>query len=194
MRTAIGRILVALSEPINQFDVIRPQNCNVFVTSVAYPPSQGPRLILQSVSRLGCLGCGMSWKLERDSLITQTLVFVRSVAGKREESDNADAGLAQSDEPVTCWPDPAALPHALSSEILQAIEAPPSVLPTAPVPPPQPATTSDMAAEIRARVAGFRAHQERFNRERENYFAATLARLRAAIEDIPPPRPNKERR
>jgi len=50
-----------------------------------------------------------------------------------------------------------------------------------------------MAAEIRARVAGFRAHQERFNRERENYFAATLARLRAAIEDMSP-RPNKEQR
>jgi hypothetical protein len=50
-----------------------------------------------------------------------------------------------------------------------------------------------LAAEIRARVAGFRAHQERFNRERENYFAATLARLRAAIEDMSP-RPNKEQR
>ena len=150
-------------------------------------------MILQSDSRLGCLGCGMSWKLERDSLIAQTLVFVRSVTGKREESDNADAGLAQSDEPATCRPDLAALPHALSSEILQAIEAPPSTPPPAPAPPPQPATTTDMAAEIRARVASFRAQQERFSREREDYFAATLARLRAAIEDMQP-RPNKEQR
>jgi hypothetical protein len=47
-----------------------------------------------------------------------------------------------------------------------------------------------MAAEIRARVASFRAHQERFNREREEYFAATLARLRAVIKDMPSPRPN----
>jgi len=43
-----------------------------------------------------------------------------------------------------------------------------------------------MAKEIRARIASFRAHQERFNREREEYFAATLARLRAAIKDMPP--------
>jgi hypothetical protein len=43
-----------------------------------------------------------------------------------------------------------------------------------------------MAAEIRARVASFRAHQERFLREREEYFATTLARLRAAMKDWPP--------
>jgi hypothetical protein len=44
-----------------------------------------------------------------------------------------------------------------------------------------------MASEIRARVASFRAHQERFNREREQYFSATLERLRAAIKDMPEP-------
>ncbi|MGJ4907951.1 hypothetical protein ACQR1H_02995 [Bradyrhizobium sp. HKCCYLRH2015] len=38
----------------------------------------------------------------------------------------------------------------------------------------------DMQAEIRARVARFRAHQERFNRERQEYFSATLARLKAS--------------
>jgi hypothetical protein len=51
-----------------------------------------------------------------------------------------------------------------------------------------------MAAEIRARVASFRAQQQRFSRERQDYFAATLARLRATIKDMPPPRPNKEPR
>jgi hypothetical protein len=38
----------------------------------------------------------------------------------------------------------------------------------------------DMQAEIRARVARFRAHQERFNRERQEYFSATLERLKAS--------------
>jgi len=52
---------------------------------------------------------------------------------------------------------------------------------------PRPITPSDMASEIRARVASFRAHQERFNREREQYFSATLERLRAAIKDANPP-------
>jgi hypothetical protein len=38
----------------------------------------------------------------------------------------------------------------------------------------------DMQTEIRSRVARFRAHQERFNRERQEYFSATLARLKAS--------------
>jgi hypothetical protein len=39
----------------------------------------------------------------------------------------------------------------------------------------------DMQSEIRARVASFRAHQERFNRERQEYFSSTLAKLRASM-------------
>jgi hypothetical protein len=40
---------------------------------------------------------------------------------------------------------------------------------------------------MQARVAKFRAHQERFNREREEYFSATLAKVRAALgEDCAP--------
>ena len=38
----------------------------------------------------------------------------------------------------------------------------------------------DVRTEIEARLANFRAHQERFHREREAYFSATLARARAA--------------
>jgi len=45
----------------------------------------------------------------------------------------------------------------------------------------------DMQAEIRARVARFRAHQERFTRERQEYFSATLARLKASAEGTAPP-------
>jgi hypothetical protein len=134
----------------------------------------------------------MSWKLERDSLIAQALALVQSVTGQREGSDNADAGLAQSDEPEMRWPD-FAVSHALSPETVETIEAPQKARP-APTPPPKPAATSDIAAEIRARVASFRAHQERFNREREDYFAATLARLQAVIKDMPPPRPSKSQR
>jgi hypothetical protein len=43
----------------------------------------------------------------------------------------------------------------------------------------------DMQAEIRARVATFRANQERFNRERQEYFSSTLAKLRASMNDTP---------
>ena len=37
------------------------------------------------------------------------------------------------------------------------------------------------------RIESFRKHQERFNRERAEYFNATLARLRAAIDEAGPP-------
>jgi len=36
-------------------------------------------------------------------------------------------------------------------------------------------------AEIKARVANFRAHQERFSQEREAYCSATMAKVRAAL-------------
>jgi hypothetical protein len=60
-------------------------------------------------------------------------------------------------------------------------------LDTLPKPTPlRPTAAGDLAAEIQARVASFRAHQERFTREREEYFATTLARLRAAMNEEPP--------
>jgi hypothetical protein len=75
------------------------------------------------------------------------------------------------------------------------IEPPEVERPSPPAPAPilqRPIPQSEMASEIRARIASFRAHQERFNREREEYFAATLARLRASLRDAaPPPRLRK---
>jgi hypothetical protein len=42
-------------------------------------------------------------------------------------------------------------------------------------------------------VASFRAHQERFNREREAYCTATMAKVHAVLKEgeRPPPRPEK---
>jgi hypothetical protein len=47
---------------------------------------------------------------------------------------------------------------------------------------------NEVKGEIQARIASFRAHQDRFNRERAEYFSATLARLRAALEQSKPRR------
>jgi hypothetical protein len=47
----------------------------------------------------------------------------------------------------------------------------------------------DFRSEMQARIANFRKHQERFEREREEYCAATLTKLRAAIRDATPPPP-----
>jgi hypothetical protein len=41
----------------------------------------------------------------------------------------------------------------------------------------------DFQAEIRVRVANFRAHQERFNREREAYCSATMAKVHASLRE-----------
>jgi hypothetical protein len=51
------------------------------------------------------------------------------------------------------------------------------------VQPARPIVPSEMQNEIRSRIANFRAHQERFNRERAEYFNATLTRLRAALDE-----------
>lgn len=141
----------------------------------------------------------MSWKQERDGLIAQTLAFVQSVTGKRDEPP-----ASQTIAPPTPGTEAAApsvgttapggmSPNAAASKgVQQNLDTPIAARDLQPAMPPiarRPIVQSEMASEIRARIASFRAHQERFNREREEYFAATLARLRAAIKDTPPPPP-----
>ena len=57
----------------------------------------------------------------------------------------------------------------------------------------RPDLREDFQSEIRARVASFRAHQERFSREREAYCAATMAKVHAVLKESerPPPRSGK---
>lgn len=49
----------------------------------------------------------------------------------------------------------------------------------------------DFQSEIRARVASFRAHQERFSREREAYCSTTMAKVHASIREIGSPTSGK---
>ncbi len=61
-----------------------------------------------------------------------------------------------------------------------------------PTPPARPDLRDEFQSEIKARVANFRAHQERFNREREAYCSATMARVHASIKETElPPRLDK---
>jgi hypothetical protein len=57
-----------------------------------------------------------------------------------------------------------------------------------PVPLARPDLREDFQSEIRARVANFRAHQERFSREREAYCTATMAKVHAVLKEseVPP--------
>ena len=142
----------------------------------------------------------MGWKQERDSLIAQTLAFVQSVTGKKDEASRPRRvavdldQLAASLEPFA---PPPIEPARTAQPVRPIIEAAVPVEPVKAVEPPpraptrRPIVQSEMQDEIRSRIASFRAHQERFNREREEYFSATLARLKAAMKDRPSSRPEK---
>jgi len=116
----------------------------------------------------------MNWIRERDALIAQTLAFVQSVTGRKDDLLRPGA--------------PSATVEVVAVEAAMVeIEAP------QPPPRPQPTQLSpqraigDFRTEMQARIANFRKHQERFEREREEYCADTLTKLRAALRDAPGP-------
>jgi hypothetical protein len=77
-------------------------------------------------------------------------------------------------EPVKAAPPNSAPLNSAPSRPIQVLRAEPPV---------------DVQSEIKARIANFRAHQERFLRERDEYCSATMAKVRAALrENIEPPR------
>ena len=157
----------------------------------------------------------MKWMKERDLLIAQTMAFVQSVTGKTPEAEktfSASVASLSVETSETIRP-AAALSDAtfskiasLLAETLPAPQAPTVAQPPTvevsgetareiprPVPFARPDLREDFQSEIRARIASFRAHQERFNREREAYCTATMAKVHAALREreLPPPRLDK---
>ena len=103
----------------------------------------------------------MKWVRERDVLIAQTLAFVQSVTGKRPEA-GAQAESSSS-----------AVKFEEFESIVEAAETPRT----------PPVARSALREEIEGRVAAFRAHQRRFDRERDSHFNSVLTGIRAAISD-----------
>ncbi len=138
----------------------------------------------------------MDWKKERDALIAQTLAFVQAVAVKTEATPKA-----WTEGPAVAPPQPAAPPAPLARQAPAPLPAAaPKREPVEPAavarpdgfaPLSLPSLQTDIKREIQDRIANFRAHQERFNRERAEYVSATLARLRATTEPSPPSPPAK---
>jgi hypothetical protein len=138
----------------------------------------------------------MKWMRERDLLIAQTMAFVQSVTGKAPEAEKPAAvpTIETSESTVVAAPFP-----DVASLLAQRMPASPAPTPapvekprevSRPTPLPRVDLRDDFQSEIKARVANFRAHQERFNREREAYCAATMAKVHAALrEGNPPTRP-----
>jgi len=102
----------------------------------------------------------MKWVMERDLLIAQTMAFVESVTGKKPE---ADAPVESPSSPVVEF---------------EQLELPAKVAPRK-----SPVARSAIREEIEGRVAAFRSHQQRFDRERDKHFNSVLTGIRAAITD-----------
>lgn len=126
----------------------------------------------------------MKWIRERDALIAQTLAFVQSVSGRKDDVRQPDTAAAA---PVLAAEIVSVQTVTVAFEPPQADLLPPVAPPPQPLPAPPPRMAGDFRSEMQARIANFRKHQERFEREREEYCAATLSKLRAAIRDAAPP-------
>ncbi|AMA61417.1 hypothetical protein [Bradyrhizobium sp. CCGE-LA001] len=126
----------------------------------------------------------MKWIRERDALIAQTMAFVQSVTGK---TDHVLQPGAPPDSPRAS--DELVAVEAVTLKTLTVEIEPPQPSPQPQAPPAR--AIGDFRSEMQARIANFRKHQERFEREREEYCAATLTKLRAAI-DNPSVRPPAE--
>jgi hypothetical protein len=134
----------------------------------------------------------MKWMRERDLLIAQTLAFVQSVTGKKPDADKLFAKSAALAGPEAVTSVNAPNTPATFIPDIEALLADTTPEPLRPVQIPRPDIKQDFQSEIRARVANFRAHQERFHREREAYCSATMAKVHASLrEDAVLPRLGK---
>jgi hypothetical protein len=161
----------------------------------------------------------MKWMRERDLLIAQTMAFVQSVTGKTPEAEKTVAErtvttsvallsvetsetiVERSETIRAATPLPAI--ESLLAETRPAAPAPSELSRdvsreeiareiSRPAPLARLDLREDFQSEIRARVANFRAHQERFNREREAFCSATMAKVHATLkESEQPTRPGK---
>src|ERR1700692_2500800 len=92
----------------------------------------------------------MTWVKERDALIAQTLAFVQSVTGKKPEAERSveaikGAAINKGEEKQT-------IEHKIKAA------EPPNSIEVSRV-----NVSIDFRTEMQARVANFRAHQERFH-------------------------------
>src|SRR6267142_2566489 len=132
----------------------------------------------------------MEWVKERDLLIAQTLAFVQSVNDRKLGARRLDA-RRWAESRIEAAPIAAAKPIDAIKPIapIKLAEQPPANIPFSvpaarpSVPVARPSVSGDVRAEIQSRVASFRAHQQRFHRERDEYCSATLAKMRVLVSD-----------
>jgi hypothetical protein len=125
----------------------------------------------------------MEWVKERDLLIAQTAAFVQSVNDRKPGARRLDA-KRWAESRIEAAPIDTTKPiDAIKPiEAIKIVEQPPASIPFN-VPAGRPSVSGEMRAEMQNRVASFRAHQQRFHRERDEYCSATLAKMRVLVSD-----------
>jgi len=125
----------------------------------------------------------MDWVKERDLLIAQTMAFVQSVNDRKPGARRLDA-KRWAESRIEAAPIDATKPiDAIKPiEAIKIVEQPPANIPFN-VPAGRPSVSGEMRAEMQNRVASFRAHQQRFHQERDEYCSATLAKMRVLVGD-----------
>ena len=138
----------------------------------------------------------MEWVKERDLFIAQTMAFVQSVNDRKLGARRLDANR-WAESRIEAAPIDATKPiDAIKPiEAIKIVEQPPANIPfnvpaaRPSVPAARPIVSGEVRAEIQNRVANFRAHQQRFHRERDEYCSATLAKMRVLVSDDSAPAP-----
>ncbi|HMH60594.1 MAG TPA: hypothetical protein VK561_04765 [Bradyrhizobium sp.] len=123
-------------------------------------------------------------------MIAQTMAFVQSVNDRKLGARRLDA-KRWAESRIEAAPIDATKPiDAIKPiEAIKIVEQPPANIPfnvpaaRPSVPAGRPSVSGEMRAEMQNRVASFRAHQQRFHRERDEYCSATLARMRVLVSD-----------
>jgi hypothetical protein len=128
----------------------------------------------------------MKWMRERDLLIAQTMAFVQSVTGKKPDADKFMAA-PEAEKPAT-----GAQIVNIEAGLIETAEIAESPKLAPPIQIARPDLRGDFQSEVTARIANFRAHQQRFLKEREEYCSSTMAKVRATLADeAAPTRPDK---
>ncbi|HMI17554.1 MAG TPA: hypothetical protein VK526_14545 [Bradyrhizobium sp.] len=123
-------------------------------------------------------------------MIAQTMAFVQSVNDRKLGARRLDA-KRWAESRIEAAPIDATKPiDAIKPiEAIKIVEQPPANIPfnvpaaRPSVPAGRPSVSGEMRAEMQNRVASFRAHQQRFHRERDEYCSATLAKMRVLVSD-----------
>jgi hypothetical protein len=125
----------------------------------------------------------MKWIKERDLFIAQTMAFVQSVTGKKPAAEAREAPrdvLFQSPQVQSSLAQSAPVDEiAAEARRVEISKAETLKIEAAQITRSSPAL-SDVRQEIHGRVAAFRAHQELFHRERDEYYNSMLTRVRAS--------------